>query len=135
MGTIVQKLRFSARSVSCRLNLERGKRQPGERDGCIRETAASERNSRVREKWPRQRPVAGYPGSRGCQRAPENADRWKAEEKCTGISTIEREFLSNIVLPDGQTVGEWMAPQLETAYTQGNMPALLPMLEDCNQNG
>ncbi|EFE11789.1 hypothetical protein CLOM621_07799 [Clostridium sp. M62/1] len=78
MGTIVQKLRFSARSVSCRLNLERGKRQPGERDGCIR------------EKWPRQRPVAGYPGSRGCQRAPENADRWKAEEKCTGISTIEK---------------------------------------------
>ncbi|CBL35949.1 hypothetical protein CL3_10910 [butyrate-producing bacterium SM4/1] len=90
MGTIVQKLRFSARSVSCRLNLERGKRQPGERDGCIRETAASERNSRGREKWPRQRPVAGYPGSRGCQRAPENADRWKAEEKCTGISTIEK---------------------------------------------
>jgi hypothetical protein len=53
----------------------------------------------------------------------------------TGISTIEREFLSYIVLPDGQTVGEWMAPQLETAYTQGNMPVLLPMLEDCNQNG
>ena len=55
-----------------------------------RETAASERNSRGREKWPRQRLVAGYPGSRGCQRAPENADRWKAEEKCTGISTIEK---------------------------------------------
>ena len=59
----------------------------------------------------------------------------KMEAVDAGISTIERELLSNIVLPDGQTVGEWMAPQLETAYTQGNMPALLPMLEDCNQNG
>lgn len=54
----------------------------------------------------------------------------KLEAVDAGISTIEREFLSDIVLPDGRTVGEWMAPQLETAYQQGNMPPLLPMLED-----
>ena len=59
----------------------------------------------------------------------------KMEAVDAGISTIEREFLSNIVLPDGQSVGDWMAPQLETAYTRGNMPTLLPMLEDCQKNG
>lgn len=48
------------------------------------------------------------------------------EEK---ISTIEREFFYDIVLPDGQTVGEYMAPQLEVAYNTGSMPAMLPMLD------
>ena len=28
------------------------------------------------------------------------------------ISTVEQEFLAHIVLPDGQTFGEWAAPQL-----------------------
>lgn len=51
----------------------------------------------------------------------------KLEAVESGISTVEREFLYNIVLPDGQTVGEWMAPQLEDAYGTGNMPPLLPL--------
>lgn len=45
-----------------------------------------------------------------------------------GISTIEREFFYDIVLPDGKTVGEFMAPQIETAYKTGEMPPLLPMI-------
>ena len=52
----------------------------------------------------------------------------KLEAVESGISTVEREFFYDIVLPDGKTVGEWMAPQLEDAYATGNMPPLLPML-------
>jgi hypothetical protein len=39
-----------------------------------------------------------------------------------GISTLEREFLADVVLPNGSTVGEWAVPQLGEA----DMPALLP---------
>lgn len=42
------------------------------------------------------------------------------------ISTVEKEFLAHVVLPDGSTVGDWAAPQLEVAYSRGQMPALLP---------
>ena len=43
-----------------------------------------------------------------------------------GISTIETEFLANIVLPDNTTAGEWMLPQIDRAYRTGEMPPLLP---------
>ena len=52
----------------------------------------------------------------------------KLEAVDSGISTVEREFFYDVVLPDGKTVGEWMAPQLETVYQTGNMPLILPML-------
>lgn len=53
----------------------------------------------------------------------------KLEAVESGISTIEREFFYDVVLPDGRTIGEFMAPQLETVYETGQMPTLLPMLE------
>lgn len=43
------------------------------------------------------------------------------------ISTVEREFFYDIVLPDGRTTGEWMAPQIEVAYETGQMPPMLPV--------
>ena len=43
-----------------------------------------------------------------------------------GISTLEKEFLADIVLPDNQTFGEWAAPQIEEMYQSGHMPGLLP---------
>ena len=43
-----------------------------------------------------------------------------------GITTLESEFLANLVLPDGVTVGDWLAPQIEEAYAMGRMS---PMLE------
>ena len=52
----------------------------------------------------------------------------KLEAVEAGISTVEREFLYDIVLPDGRTAGEWLAPQIETAYETGQMPPMLPML-------
>jgi hypothetical protein len=43
----------------------------------------------------------------------------------SGIVTAETAFLSYVVLPDGQTLGEKLAPQLEAAYADGQMPALV----------
>lgn len=53
----------------------------------------------------------------------------KLEAVDAGISTIEREFLYDIVLPDGRTAGEWIAPQIEAAYQAGQMPPMLPLLD------
>jgi len=49
----------------------------------------------------------------------------KLEAVASGISTIEREFISDIVMPNNQTVGQWLAPQIEAAYQSGRMPPLL----------
>lgn len=50
----------------------------------------------------------------------------KLEAVATGIVSFEEEFLAHIVLPAGQTVGEWVEPQLREVYGRGDMPALLP---------
>lgn len=50
----------------------------------------------------------------------------KLEAVDAGISTVEQEFLAHIMLPDGSTVSDWVAPQLATVYEHGAMPALLP---------
>lgn len=47
-----------------------------------------------------------------------------------GISVFEREFFYDTVLPNGQTVGEYIQPQVERVYLTGNMPAMLPMFEE-----
>lgn len=52
----------------------------------------------------------------------------KLEAVESGISTVEREFFYDVVLPDGRTIGEYIAPQIETAYQMGTMPPMLPML-------
>lgn len=53
----------------------------------------------------------------------------KLEAVECGISVFEDEFMANIVLPGGQTVGDFMKPQIERAYISGEVPQLLPMLE------
>lgn len=61
-------------------------------------------------------------------------ERWRAlllvvkaklEAIESGISTLEDEFLAFTVLPNGRTVGEWAAPQLDD-LSSGGMLALLP---------
>lgn len=49
----------------------------------------------------------------------------KLEAVESGISTIEREFLADVVLPSGLTFHQWAEPQLETMYLNGKMPPLL----------
>ena len=43
----------------------------------------------------------------------------------SGITTLESEFLANVLLPDGGTIGEWLAPQIDEAYTTRRMPSML----------
>jgi hypothetical protein len=43
-----------------------------------------------------------------------------------GITTIEREFMPDVVMSNGQTVSQWIDPQIEIMYTTGSMPPLLP---------
>lgn len=66
--------------------------------------------------------------------------RWRALALCikakleaveAGITTFEDEFMAHIVLPNGNTVGQFMRPQLEAAYENGAMPVrLLEAMED-----
>ena len=41
------------------------------------------------------------------------------------ISTLDDEFLAHMVLPSGETMGEWAKPQIEEAYRLGHMPKQL----------
>lgn len=53
----------------------------------------------------------------------------KAKLECveTGITTLEQEFLAHLVLPNGQTFGDFAIPQIESAYETKQMPPLLAM--------
>lgn len=48
--------------------------------------------------------------------------RAKLEAVECGITTFEQEFLAHLVLPSGQTVGEYAIPRL-AEFTQNNPPA------------
>lgn len=50
----------------------------------------------------------------------------KLEIVADGDSTLEREFLADVLLPDGRTVHEALADKLIAAYADGTMPPLLP---------
>ena len=51
----------------------------------------------------------------------------KLEDVECGISTVESEFMAHIVLPGGETVGDFMAPQIQRAYELGEPPGVLPL--------
>ena len=76
-----------------------------------------------------RKPEAAYKAWEQAQR-----QRWRAlnliikaklEAVDCGISSIEREFLADIVMHDGSTLGEWAQPQIEAMYDTGKMPPLL----------
>jgi len=50
----------------------------------------------------------------------------KLESVESGIETFEQAFLANVVLPDGATVGEYLAPQIAESYRTRAMPPMLP---------
>ena len=61
--------------------------------------------------------------------------RWRAlalwikavlEAAEAGIVSLEEALQPFTMLPNGQTAGEWLAPQIEAVYQSGRMPALLP---------
>lgn len=49
----------------------------------------------------------------------------KLEAVAAGITTIEDEFLSHTMLPNGRTVGEWVQPEVAQAYQSLSMPRFL----------
>lgn len=51
----------------------------------------------------------------------------KLEAVDAQISTLEDEFLTNLVLPSGDTMGVWAKPQIEQAYLTGAMPKHLQL--------
>lgn len=72
------------------------------------------------------------PNYKECEK--EGRRRWrclviaiKAKLECveSGITTLEDEFMAHIVLPNGQTVGHVMLPQINASYEDGEMPPLL----------
>ena len=52
----------------------------------------------------------------------------KLEAVREGATTIEREFLADMITPDGRTVHEWTEEPLRMAYETGKMPEGLLML-------
>lgn len=50
----------------------------------------------------------------------------KLEAVESGISTFDNEFLAQLVLPNGQTVGDAVTPQLIDGIESNSMPSLLP---------
>lgn len=65
----------------------------------------------------------------------EERRRWRAmvlyvkaklESVESNIVSFEQAFMGHLVLPNKQTVSEFMQPQIEAAYQGGNMPKALP---------
>jgi hypothetical protein len=81
---------------------------------------------------------------RGNRRSPAQAEeayeqavrqRWRAlalvikaklEAVEAGIVTFDEEFAMHFLLPNGQTVGEFVVPQIDRVYAGGGMLELLP---------
>jgi len=70
-------------------------------------------------------------------------DRWESEQRRlwralllgikakleaveSGMAIFEEEFMANIVMPDGRTVGQHAMPAIARAYETGRVVALLP---------
>lgn len=49
----------------------------------------------------------------------------KLEACASGISTVEREFLADVVTPTGETIGERIRPQLQAMSDRGETPRLM----------
>lgn len=85
-------------------------------------------DARKNLRTPEQRKKAAEAEERRRWRALLLAIKAKLEVVESGIATFDEEFLAHVVLPDGGTVGQWIAPQIDEAYERGVMPAMLPAL-------
>jgi len=48
----------------------------------------------------------------------------KLEAVAAGITTLEREFLPDMVMPNGQTFGQFALPAVQRALESGEMPSM-----------
>lgn len=49
----------------------------------------------------------------------------KLEAAAAGISTVEREFMASVVLPDNELLGDYLQPRIAEAYQTGRKPQML----------
>jgi len=54
----------------------------------------------------------------------------KLEAIASGDADFESEFMADIMLPDGKTVGEYLKPEIKAAYETGKMQKLIPRFTD-----
>lgn len=80
--------------------------------------------SRTR-RTPDQQRKAHEQASRERWRAVVLLTKAKLELVTLGVSTFEREFLADVLLPDGRTVHEALRERIEESYATGKMPPLL----------
>jgi hypothetical protein len=73
-----------------------------------------------------QQRVAFEQGCRERWRAVVLVIKAKLELVSLGVTTVEREFLADLVLPDGRRVHDALEEGIRTAYATGQMPPLLP---------
>ena len=78
-----------------------------------------------RARTPAQATTAWEQACRSRWRALAMLVRMKLEAVEVGISTVEREFLADVALPNGMTLGEWVLPQIEAAYAGEPIRGLL----------
>lgn len=105
----------------------------------------AERNIKFMLEMPaKDDPLFTHTPGRNKPRRPEEAmreweqatrQRWRAlalvikaklEAVESKISTFENEFLANVVMANGDTVAQWVGPQLKQMYESKKMPPLLP---------
>jgi hypothetical protein len=79
------------------------------------------------KRTPAQAEALWEQASRSAWRALGLVIKAKLEAISAGIASFEDEFLAYTMLPDGQTVGSWLGPQMEAAYDpdRGVMPSSL----------
>lgn len=98
---------------------------------------------RIRMIVPLPNPVDFEKDGRGHKRHKDHAhasweqsgrQRWRAlalvvkaklEAVESGVATFEQEFLSYTLMPNGKTAGDWLLPQIASAYENNKMPPLL----------
>jgi hypothetical protein len=105
---------FEIRNIRVTMNMSLPDRSQFELDsrGKLRSATAVERDweQACRQRW----------------RTLANAIKAKLAMVDDGLSTVEREFLADIMTPNGQTVGELLVPQIEEIGRSGLVPALMP---------
>jgi hypothetical protein len=70
--------------------------------------------------------VAWEQGCRSLWRDLKLIIKAKLEAITVGISTVDREFMPDVMLPDGKTVGEHIIPKIDDVYNGGSVKGLLP---------
>lgn len=107
-------IQFEIRSLRVLMRMQLPDREPFRKDkrGYLRSDTAVERDweQACRQRW----------------RSLANGIKAKLALIDDGISTIEREFLPDLVLPTGETVGERIIPEVHQALRTGGLPALMP---------